>query len=288
MAKSRSRPSGSDRPDDAVDVVVDRVCASRKYRSVHPDTVRDIVVGQVACAQDGADLERLARLRLHRAAAYYLSSAAPAALLADLAAGRLDGASDDDVRAWCRRAMATHVSAAERLPDLEAFYPTLLQLMGAVSSMADLACALNVLTLPWLREQCPTPYVGYDFNLEVIALGRRFAEIVDGGARMVHADVLVNPAMVAEDAALLLKTYHCLEARERGGGLRLVESLAARVVVVSLPTRTRSGRPLGFRGSPGEQLGRRAGELGWTIRKATLPTEELWAIFKRPVDAPER
>jgi 16S rRNA (guanine(1405)-N(7))-methyltransferase len=269
---------------DAVDSVIERLCNSSKYRAVHADTVRDLVVRQAARARDSADLERLSRLRLHRAVAHYLSTTTPSSLTAELRGGVLGAGSDAEVRSWCRRAMGTHVSTAERLPDLDVFYRTLFDLIGPVAAIADLACALNVLSLPWLREVSAARYVGYDFNLAVIELGRRFVESADGNAALVHADVLVTPAVVTEDVALLLKTFHCLESRERGAGIRLVESVSSSVVIVSLPRHSRSGRPLGFGGGYAGQLSARAAELGWTIRSACVPTEEFWSIRKRGPD----
>jgi 16S rRNA (guanine(1405)-N(7))-methyltransferase len=179
--------------------------------------------------------------------------------------------------------MAMHLSSAERLDDLDEFYGRLLELVGPVASLADLACAYNPLTLPWLRDRTDAGYVGYDFNATFVDLGRRFAAHVDPTARLVHADVLTAPKCVGEDVALLLKTFHCIEARRRGAGLRLVEELDVRTVVVSLPTRTRSGRSYGFAAGHGRTIEVRAGELGWTIATARLLSEELWAIEKRPV-----
>lgn len=270
---------------DVVAAVVDRVAAAPKYRAIHPDTVRSIVAAEAAHGGRAAAVEKRARLRLHRAAALFLATASPAELLADL---RRAGAEPGfDLRAWCRAAMARHVSTAERLDDLDDLYPAILDLVGgpaAVSSLADVACAYNVLALPWLRDHCAAPYAGYDFNADVVALGREVLAHAGGPGALVHADVVVTPEVVAEEVALLLKTYHCLEARAAGSGLQVVEDLAAPVVVVSLPTKGQGGRAYGFGGGHGARLEARAAELGWTITTARLLSEELWAISKRPAD----
>jgi len=263
---------------DAAGAVLARVAAAPKYRAIHPDTIRSIVALEAARGGKPAEVERRARLRLHKAAALFLATASPAELR-----GRLEAAAGQpgfDLRAWCRTAMAHHVSTAERLDDLDALFPTILGLVGEPAGLADVACAYNVLALPWLREHSATPYVGYDFNAEVVALGRAVLELAGGPGALVHADVVVTPEVVGEDVALLLKTYHCLEARAAGSGLGLVEDLAAATVVVSLPTRGQGGRAYGFGGGHGARLEARAAERGWTITTARLPSEEIWAIAK--------
>lgn len=274
MARARAAIDG-----DGVDAVVRRVTAAPKYRAIHPDTVRSIVAGEAATGGRPAEVEKRARLRLHRAAALYLATASAAELLARL---RAEGdAPGFDLRAWCRAAMARHVSTAERLEDLDDLYPTILDLVGPVDALADVACAHNVLALPWLRDHAPSaPYVGYDFNADVVALGREVLARTGGPGDVVHADVVVTPDVVTEEVALLLKTYHCLEARAAGSGLRLVEDLRAPTVVVSLPTRGGGGRAYGFGGGHGARIEARAATLGWAIATARLGSEEIWAIAK--------
>ncbi|HEX7131000.1 MAG TPA: hypothetical protein VF228_00405 [Iamia sp.] len=268
---------------DVVSTVVDRVAAAPKYRAIHPDTVRSIVAGEAARGGRPAEVEKRARLRLHKAAALFLATASPVELLADLRASA--DAPGFDLRAWCRAAMARHVSTAERLDDIDALYPTILDLVGPVTALADVACAYNVLALPWLRSAIPAAaYVGYDFNADVVALGREVLARSGGPGALVHADVIVTPGVVTEEAALLLKTYHCLEARATGSGLQLVEDLPAAVVVVSLPTRGGGGRAYGFGGGHGARIEARAAERGWTIATARLLSEEIWAVHKGAAD----
>lgn len=270
----------ADEVDEVATSVVARVAAAPKYRAIHPDTIRSIVAGEAASGGRPAEVERRARRRLHRAAALFLATASAAELLA-----RLRAAADQpgfDLRSWCRDAMARHVSTAERRDDLDALYPTILGLLPeAPTTLADVACAYNVLALPWLRDAASSvPYVGYDFNADVVALGREVLARTGGPGGLVHADVVVTPDVVTEEVALLLKTYHCLEARAAGSGLALVEDLRAPTVVVSLPTRGGGGRTYGFGGGHGARIEARATERGWSIATARLDSEEIWAIAK--------
>jgi 16S rRNA (guanine(1405)-N(7))-methyltransferase len=263
---------------ERTELMVRRISAAPKYAGIHPDTIAHVVRQEAAHAANDADLERLARLRLHKVVAEYLLSARPARLLRGLDAAVADG--PDAVRAWCRATLAGHFSTAERLPDLDEFYPALVELTGPPASIADLACALNPFTLPWLRDATDAPYTGYDFNRALVAATDAFAERVDPAARVSHGDVLVMPEPIVADVALLLKTYHCIEDRLSGAGLRLVADAAANRVVVSFPLRAMHGRAAVFTRPHIDALLRLADERGWAVRRGRLSTEEFVVICK--------
>ena len=130
-----------------VDRLTERLAGSKKYRSIHRDTIHDIAAGEAANAFDARDLERLVRQRLHRAVAHFLVSGTTAKVAEEIASLPADPR-DPQLRCWCRRVMAMHVSSAERLDDLDEFYGRLLELVGPVDSVADVACAFNTMALP--------------------------------------------------------------------------------------------------------------------------------------------
>ena len=261
--------------------VVDRLLATRKYSGIARETVEDIVRQEAQRAtkrDDAGELERRARLTLHRAVAHYLFTSRPEALLRGLdeAAAAGDGA----LRAWCRDALARHFSTAERLADLDDFYGAVFAAIpGPVAVVADVACAVNPLTLPWLRDVATAAYVGYDFNAAYVDVGRRFLEVAGRvGDRMEQRDVLVAPAEVRADVALLLKTYHCIELRTPGAALDLVCRLDARHVVVSFPLRSMTGGPFGTRHA--DELRACAASRDWTVDAVRLRAEELLVVAK--------
>jgi 16S rRNA (guanine(1405)-N(7))-methyltransferase len=262
----------------AVARMVGRLSAAPKYRDIHIETIADVVSHELRYAVSDADLERRARLRLHRVIAGYLLKDRSSRVLRGL-----DGAAacgPEALRGWCAAALARHASTAERLPDLDRLYPVILGLTGPASSIADLACALNPFTILWLRAVSMAAYTGYDLNLRYVKLGTQFLDLADPGSAVLHQDVLVRPERVRADVALLLKTYHCMENRRPGAALRLVEDLAVGCVVVSFPTRTIGGRTAHFAGTHVTRLAGLAGQRGWELRQASLAGEQLVAVVK--------
>lgn len=259
--------------DGAVAALVERLRTTRKYRDIHVTTIEDIVRRAVAAGGAPREHEQRARRQLHKIAAQYLTERSTRDLV-----GEVESLPDGDVRGWCRAAMAGHLSTAERLPDLDALYDALAPHLAGADVIADVACALNVLSLPWLRDRTAARYVGYDFDASVVALGNRFISAIGVDAEVVHADVLVDPSVVVADVALLLKMYHCLELRRPGAGCEVIEGVQAPVVVVSLPTRSRGGRRLGFDGAHGARLADQAAQRGWSVEVVEVPSEVAWLI----------
>lgn len=250
----------------ATETVVSRLRAAAKYRAVHPDTIAEVVAyeaGVLGPRASASQLEQRVRGRLHKVAALHLLTAKPAALRRS---------------ADPREILAGHISTAERLPDLDAFYPLILSLVPPPATIADIACALNPFTLPWLRKVSPASYTGYDLNADFAALANDFLAAYPG-CSVRHLDVLTSTPEPA-DVALLLKTYHCIEDRQRGAALSLVDRLPARQVVVSFPTRAMNGRPAVFARRHLAELAALAGSRGWACARATLPTEEFIVLDK--------
>nr|WP_281292172.1 hypothetical protein [Micromonospora olivasterospora] len=107
-----------------------------------------------------------------------------------------------------------------------------------------------------------------------------FAERIDHAAEVRHCDMLVTRDPITADGALLLKTYHCVEDRLSGAGLRLVAEVAANKVVVSFPLRVMNGRAAVFTRPHNDALSRLADERGWAVRRARLSTEEFVDVDK--------
>jgi 16S rRNA (guanine(1405)-N(7))-methyltransferase len=257
--------------------VIDRLRAAPKYRSIHVDTIVDIVRQESAKATNKADLERRARLKLHKVVAGYLLTGRITHLLRGLA-----DADEGDAarREFCRAVLGAHFSSAERLPDLDRFYPAVFSMVGPVGTVADLACALNTFSMPWLRDVTDAEYFGYDLNLAYVELGRAFLDSRYPRSSVIHRDVLVMPATITADVALLLKTYHTIEDRTPGAGLRLVAELGCPVVVVSFPLRTMNGRPAHFTWRLVAGITGLGARLGWQVSQVELPTELLVFVRK--------
>ena len=254
-----------------------RIAAAPKYQRIHADTIADIVEQEAAFATSPGDLERRARLRLHKVIADSLLSARPSRILRGLDACATD---PEALRAWCREVLSRHFSTAERLGSLDTLYPAILEVTGPVNTIADLACALNPFTMPWLRDATDAVYTGYALNLMYVQLGARFLAATGMTGEVRHRDVLVHPEQITTGLALLLKTFHCIEDRRPGAALRLVEQVGARHVAGSFPERTMSGRAATFRHDHIDRLSELTDRRGWAMSRTGVTGEDVVIITK--------
>ncbi len=266
---------------DPIESFVQRTLASRKYRDITPETVRDVALRELERGGPTAAAFHRARVRLHRLWADYLGEPETQTAVRALEEA-FAGGSQEAVGDACLAILRSHQSAAERLPELAAFYEAVFAITGRPRSLLDLACALNPLSWRWMGLERDTRYLAFDINRRTVELvGSYFAlEGVDGRAE--HRDVLVSPPREASDVALLLKMYHCLEHRRRGAGWQTVASAPAAWIVVSFPTRTLASRAADIAGNYEPEIRARAGERGWQVSAVGVSGETALIVRKEP------
>jgi 16S rRNA (guanine(1405)-N(7))-methyltransferase len=126
-------------------------------------------------------------------------------------------------------------------------------------------------------------YLAYDINRPMVRLLARYfvLEGLGGGVRL--CDVLCSPPAEHTEVALLLKMYHCLEHRRRGAGEAVLESTAARWVVVSFPSRNLRGRSADIAGNYLRDIERLCTRRAWEQRELRLEGETVLLVRKGEV-----
>jgi 16S rRNA (guanine(1405)-N(7))-methyltransferase len=91
---------------------------------------------------------------------------------------------------FCERAMRSHASTRERLPDLDEFYAGVMQRTGALESVLDVACGLNPLALPWMGLPAGGRYLACDIYTDMVS----FLNKILRPHRLQRAGVHLQPA----------------------------------------------------------------------------------------------
>ncbi len=234
-----------DSPD--LDALIAQITDSKKYREVGlcDDTVRDILLTELARHPKTKDAVQAAKRKLHEVMALYLGDPDYS-----VAFGLLDDAfatgDEARIRATCRDLLRTHDSTRERLPLLDTFFAQVFAVTGVPAAVLDIASGLNPLALPWMNLPPGARFFAYEIHQQRVDLlnhffalaGPRYA--VTGLAIM--GDILVSPPAESGDVALLLKETHRMEKRRRGIVSPMLDALQVRWLVLSSPTRSRTGR----------------------------------------------
>jgi len=263
--------------DEAVGRAVARISAMRKYRSLSPQTVDDVVRRAAARHPKEAPLLRSARETLHRVAAFYLGEPDYARAEEELVAARGDDGKTEEA---CLRLLRCHDSSRERLPIMESFYRGIFARTGTPGALLDLAAACNPFAFRWMGLPRSVLYRAFDINADMVRLVSRYFELegIAGAAEL--RDVLCDPPEGSADVALLLKMYHCLEHRQRGAGWEVVSRTNARFVAVSFPSRNLRGRRADIAGNYRDEILERSRSAGWGTEELAFDGELVILVRK--------
>jgi 16S rRNA (guanine(1405)-N(7))-methyltransferase len=224
--------------DDLAEETARRVLASAKYRDLDDGFVRRVAAEAADRFSDRNQAVKYAKRKLHQAFGAYLAEP-PSRAVARCVDAVLAGS---DVRDACRTAMRAHASTAERVDQLVPLYQQVAAWCGPMTSVADLACGLNPLAVPWMRLAPGAAYWCCEIDRQLVAALARLGEILPVGLTSRTRDLVADPSGVKAQVALLLKTVTTLEQQRAGAANRLLHALDCEHVVLSLPRRSLSGR----------------------------------------------
>lgn len=259
--------------NETLQEVVDAVRQSPKYRGVCLELVQRIAAQEIPKYRSLKEAIKATKNKLHQVGGAYQPEAMRyAEWLAILRDPTVD------LRAACRKIMASHASTRERLPILEDFYAALWTEMPPVQSILDIACGLNPLAIPWMGEV--TAYYAYDIYDELIAFINAFLELMKVKGAAVVRDVGQFHPPEAVDVALVLKTLPCLEQVDKTGSLALLERLKARYLVVSFPVHSLGGRHKGMIDHYEKQFFALIAGKNWDVKRFLFKTELAFLVNK--------
>ena len=258
-----------------VTCVMERIQGSRKYADIHPSAIRRQIDLLTNRYPSGKTLEQAVRRKLHQVFGAYLDGNWLRKFKAGLKT--LEGADQDSVRKSCRRLMRLHTSTRERLDVLDDFCALLAETIPQGATVLDVACGLNALALPAIRESRSFHYVGVDLHAGMISLLDTFAHTVEIDAEFVWGDILSGDLPDC-DVALMLKLLPLLAHQEEDSALRLVQDVQAEIVIASYPTRSIGGTDLGMGNTYQRQIEQIASKTGRKLERFDCPTESFYVL----------
>ena len=266
--------------EQLVEYLVEAVCSSSKYRQVCAEAVRDVGERELASRRNLKEAIKATKSKLHQVGAAYLAAKMPypqwLALLQD-AADQGGGA----LRATCAQIMAHHASSRERLPLLESFYTQTLGALGPLTSVADLACGLNPLAIPWMPLAPGAHYAAYDIYLDLMTFLQGALSLLGVQGQAEARDLIHNPPTEPVQVALLLKAIPCLEQLDQDAGRKLLAAIPAQHLLVSCPAQSLGGREKGMVAHYEVHFRDLLRALPWHVKERFLFPGELVFLLSR-------
>ena len=223
----------------ALQYIIEKVKSDRKYSAISlPDaTIEDIAQQELTRHPKVEVALNNTKAILHNVVAPYLDDVDyPQAKKQVEEAFALGN--EEAIRQTALKILEQHESTRERLPYLEQFYEVIRTVCRPLSIIIDLACGLNPLALPFMGMTELVRYYAYDIHQPRVELINQFFKGWGLEPLAEVRDVLVHPPQIQADAAFLFKEAHRMEKRRKGSSRDLIKVISARVVFISLPTRS--------------------------------------------------
>ena len=223
--------------DNEINKLIQAVQNSHKYRDLElpEEMLRDLINVNLTNSKNLSELKINFRKSLHNVTAPYLEIINYDDEISNLGSASTDFTVIEDLKAYCLKTMAKHASTKERIPYLDAFFTTILETIGAPTSILDLACALDPLCLPWLKLAPEASFKAYDINGPRVRYLQTFFALANPNYQAIQQDILLDTPSEQADCAFFFKEAHRLEKRQPGSTQQLLQRLNVRTIVLSLP-----------------------------------------------------
>nr|BBH95289.1 16S rRNA methyltransferase [Thermogemmatispora argillosa] len=264
--------------------LVEAVRASRKYRFLYGGTIAYVGARELARRANLEEAIKATKRRLHQIAGMYLAGEAPyARWLEELRLAR-ESNDQEQLRAACRRVMSWHTSTRERLAVLPTFYERLLADLPSVRRVLDVACGFHPLALPWMpffRSGGSTCYYyACDIYEDLASFLQEVLKVLGVPGEATVCDIVQTPPDLAVDLAFVLKVLPCLEHIEPEAGLRLLQAIQARYLLVSFPGQSLGGGKRGMATYYEARFRSLVADCGWRLERFAFPGELVFRIEK--------
>jgi 16S rRNA (guanine(1405)-N(7))-methyltransferase len=268
------------RERDQLEIVVESVRASTKYRGISTELVRHIGSQELAKRHNLKEALKATKNKLHQVGGAYLDSGEQYTnWLSELQAAIQFG-DRETLLSVCKRIMSHHASTRERLPHLEEFYREIFAHLPPVHSILDVACGLNSLAVPWMPFDGEITYYACDIYEEMVSFLNEWLRLIGVRGSAQVCDVLQSCPTQKVDVALILKAIPCLEQIDKQAGPRLLQAIQADFLVVSFPISSLGGRKKGMEAYYEMHFREMIADENWHMQKLDLSGELVFLVKK--------
>lgn len=262
----------------SIDILVESVLASPKYKDISPQLVRNIGTQELSKRRTLKEALKATKNKLHQMGGAYLEGADYARWLHELRACAED---KNELQRVCWSIMTHHASTRERLPILDQFYMTLLTDLAPISSVLDLACGFHPLALPWMPLAESVTYYAYDIYQHMMDFLQEWFTLIGIQGYAQVCDILQACPTHPVDVAFVLKTIPCLEQLDKHAGQRLLQALNAHYLIVSFPVHSLGGKRKGMLAHYEAQFREMIRDTPWAVRRIEFATELVFVVTKQ-------
>ena len=219
---------------DIISEVTAKIQKMPKYKDIEipNETIKSLIQQAYPISKNKADLEKRIREKIHNITALYLGDIDYKKAIDEFNQAK---GNPGALREFSMKKLNFHASTKERDQDLTDMYKQLFSRIGECKTIADLACGLHPLGLPFMGLPQNTGYYAYDLNKARVDFLNIYITAQGYSGGCFHQDILTNPPAIHFDVAFFFKEAHRFEKRQPGVMGAFLDSVSASKIVVSLP-----------------------------------------------------
>ncbi|MBX7143861.1 MAG: hypothetical protein K1X79_05370 [Oligoflexia bacterium] len=260
---------------------VAKILESRKYKDIDSSLIESLVRANLAKSIPRKEIEGRVRDKLHQIGGAFFVGSNKFDKALELLRSAAESGDLKGFEGACAKVMQRHASTAERLEILPQFYDTIIpRLRQPVQRVLDLACGLNPLALPWMGLPADTEYLCFDIYADVVELLNEFFRLAKVNGKAQVRDLSTTVPDQAGDVAFLLKAIPTLEQIDREAGVRLLQQLPVRDIIVSWPIKSLGGKNKGMLSTYSEHFEEIVKPYAWETESFCFQNEMVYLIHK--------
>jgi 16S rRNA (guanine(1405)-N(7))-methyltransferase len=263
-----------------IENLVNQVQKNWKYKNIDRDLVKRLSGEALNKGLKGKAVVKSVRNKLHQVGGAYFKQK----VNYDQIKGNIQSLPTDikseAVKNFCRQTMQKHVSTAERLPILEAFYRVCLDSITPIESVLDLACGLNPLAIPWMPLAGDFQYYACDIYKDMLEMIEVFSDHFNLSVSTQSCDLIGQIPETRVRLALILKSIPCLEQVDKAIGRRLMQTINADYMLVSFPVSSIAGHDKGMESFYRDHFNDLLAGENWAFQEFLFTTEMAFLVSK--------
>jgi 16S rRNA (guanine(1405)-N(7))-methyltransferase len=269
-----------DNPDDLLDQLVAEVYSNKKYSSILPEFIRRIGKIELEKRRNLKEAIKETKSKLHQVTGAYLGGNLEYTPWLNKLSDAAKSNDPEAIKTACKYILRQHASTNERISYLEDFYRSIFFYVPKFTSILDLACGLNPLTIPWMDLDQHCQYHAWDVNSGMVDFLKEAGKYFDIDLSVKSVDIFSVVDFPETNMVFLLKALPCLEQVQKGISTTLLKRITAPNVIVSFPSKSLGGLSKGMPHHYDDLMQKWIADLSWSSQVITFPDEIVYVLSK--------
>ena len=176
--------------------------------------------------------------------------------------------------------MQLHPSTRERLPVLQAFYDFLASYLQGAKTVLDIGCGFHPCAFPFMGLPEGVVYTAGDIDHDTVKVVHSLFKRLRVAHNIRILDAVGKLPDVQVDVAFMFKLVPVLEQQKKGLAYSMMAELRAKVIVVTFPVKSLSGREKDMEQFYSSQFEKNLPTAFSVMQKAVIGTELVYVVSK--------